>query len=66
MRYTRTFTRYFGEDELEALRAIAEELRDDAEGRSPYMSGDVRAEIARRLLILDAAIELLGERVLVD
>lgn len=62
---TRTYTRYFSEDNehVVALRAAILALEGDWSGRQPYIDPDVYEAGARRLEALDALADLLTERV---
>lgn len=58
---TRTYTRYFGEDDLVPLLEKAAELRRDYEERKQFMLADHQTAIELRLGLLDSAIILLGD-----
>lgn len=59
---TRTFTCYFSEEQLVELREIVAQLKEDANGRFPFLGEEARRAMSFRLTALEAAIELLGER----
>ena len=61
--YTRTYTRYFNEDDVIRLREIHNSLFQDWSDRSPYIDSDVVVAGHRRLQMLLLAIDTLVERV---
>ena len=56
-------TSYFAEDDVERLRAILQELWTDALERGDHLPESAQMAMQFRLTALEAAIELLGERV---
>lgn len=63
MRTTRTHTVYFGGEALAAAQAAHAELRDDWDARRPHIAEAVADAGDRRLDVLAAALDLLGEPV---
>lgn len=63
IRTTRTHTNYFGGDDIEELRAVAARIREDWEGRKPYIDADTAHGGDVRLAALECAIELAADPV---
>lgn len=61
MRYTRTHTHFFSDEDLMELQNVYDKLHDDWVGRSPYMDDEVRHAGDIRLRTLEAALILLRE-----
>lgn len=61
MRYKRTHTVFFNEDDLEKLREECTRLTEDFSERSTYLDKDMRQRAEDRLSNLRIAIDLLGE-----
>jgi hypothetical protein len=60
---TRTHTVFFGDEQLQRLKRELKKLEAEFEHRAVYVGNDARAAGRRRLLVLRAAIESLGEPV---
>lgn len=61
--HTRTYVHYWSEDQLEPLKALAEEIISEGEHRMPHVSEQSRGAMTARIAGLRSAIELMGERV---
>lgn len=60
---TRTYTRYFNDESLDPIIDNARRLRENYTNRKKHIDTSVQSAIETRLKMLDAAIEMLGERV---
>lgn len=62
-RSTYTYTRYFGDDSLDAIRAELQKLEEDWESRRPHIDAETAVVGDLRLTIVRNGIELLGDPV---
>lgn len=62
MRFTRTHTRFWGDDQLEPLRRCVAELRADGEEKMPFVDDDARGDMMRRIANLELAVGFMGDR----
>ncbi len=60
---TRTYTRYFGEDQVGPLQACIAELEEDWQGRRPHIGREAREAGDHRLALLKSAAALVGDPV---
>lgn len=63
MRFTRTHTVWFGDEELAPLREAVRSIREDAAHRYPHLTDDARAALMLRVALLHSALDLLAEPV---
>ena len=61
MRYTRTHTVFFSEDQLDGLNAEYHKLADDLKDRKSAIDAEMYDRAEQRLNLLSIAIHMLGE-----